>query len=365
MSTAPESANGSSPLRRVVIHPPIDSSRLEALRDVAPGWELVNAATVAEARDALPEASAMLGKITPELLAAADAGKAVSDLKWVQAFTASLEHYLFPELEAHPCLLTNTRGIFSDVIADQVLGYIVMFARNLHCYVRRQMERRYEPLGGEGERVAFAAGPGVVNAIDRATIPLAGCRLGIVGLGAIGREIARRAAAFGMTIRAVERHCERARAEVEADPTLAAILDRIDPADVESLDRLASWSRFLVLATPQTPETTGLFDAQRLAALNPEAYLINIGRGALLKLDALVEALRSGRLAGAALDVYEQEPLPADHPLWDFPNVILTPHTAGYSPLIAPRHLDVLTDNLSRFIQGRPLRNVVDKRLWF
>jgi phosphoglycerate dehydrogenase-like enzyme len=364
MSAASESAAAVPTLRRIVIHPLIDSTRLQALANVAPGWELVNAATVQEARDALPNASAMLGKITPELLAAADAGKTVSDLKWVQAFTASLEHYLFPELETHPCVLTNTRGIFSDVIADQVLGYVVMFARNLHLYVRRQMERRYEPLGGEGERVAFDSGPGVVNAIDRATIPLAGCRLGIVGLGSIGREIARRAAAFGMTIRAVERRYEQVREEVAADLTLAGILERIDPADLESLDCLASWSRFLVLAVPQTPETTGLFNAERLAAMNPQGYLINVGRGALLKLDALVEALRAGRLAGAALDVFEQEPLPAEHPLWEFPNVILTPHTAGYSPLIAQRHLEILTDNVRRFTQGRPLRNVVDKRLW-
>ncbi len=102
-----------------------------------------------------------------------------------------------------------------------------------------------------------------------------------------------------------------------------------------------------------------------LAYLRPTSYLINIGRGAIVVLDDLVAALRSGKLAGAALDVYEIEPLPADHPLWDFPNVILTPHTAGYSPVIAKRHFAALVENVRRFSQGEPLTNVVNKDLWF
>ena len=114
----------------------------------------------------MPGADAFLGKITPEALARADR------LRWVQAFTASLEHYIFPALVAHPCTLTNMRGLFGDVIADQVMGYILCFARNLHTYIRRQVEHRYEPVGGESARVSFATGPGVINAMDRATIYL-------------------------------------------------------------------------------------------------------------------------------------------------------------------------------------------------
>ena len=120
-----------------------------------------------------------------------------------------------------------------------------------------------------------------------------------------------------------------------------------------------------MIAAPHTPETERLFDAGMLGHLRPSSYLINIGRGAIVVLDDLVAALRAGRLAGAALDVYEVEPLPADHPLWDFPNVILTPHTAGYSPVIAERHLATLVENVGRFARGEPLRNVVDKALWF
>src|SRR6476660_3280737 len=137
--------------------------------------------------DPLPhmaDADAFFGKLTPELLAAA------TRLRWVQAPTVSLEHYVFPGLAEHPCVLTNMRGLFSDVIADQVLGYVVCFARNLHRYVLQQARGLWAPVGGEGERVSFATGPGVVNAIDRAHLHLADATLGVVGLGAIGAEVA-------------------------------------------------------------------------------------------------------------------------------------------------------------------------------
>jgi phosphoglycerate dehydrogenase-like enzyme len=294
-------------------------------------------------------ADAYLGKITPARLARADR------LRWVQAFTASLEHYMFPALVDHSCALTNTRGLFGDVIADQVMGYILCFARNLHTYVRQQAEHRWAPAGSESSRVDNACGPGTVNAIDRATIFLPEATLGIVGFGGIGAEVARRARAFGMTIRAVDRYPDR-----------KALPEGVE--SVQGMDRLPellAWSDFLVIAAPHTPETAGLFHAGTLAHMRPTSVVINIGRGAIVVLDDLVSALRSGRLAGAALDVFEVEPLPADHPLWDFPNVILTPHTAGYSTAIAPRHLATLVDNVGRFARGEPLLNVVDKALWF
>jgi phosphoglycerate dehydrogenase-like enzyme len=334
---------------KIVIHPAVEPDRLAAFAAAAPGATFVNAATPAEAEAAMPGADAVLGKITPAMLARADR------LRWVQSFTASLEHYVFPELVAHPCTLTNMRGLFGDVIADQVMGYILCFARNLHIYVRQQMEHRYEPAGGEAARVSFAAGPGTVNAMDRATIFLPGRTLGLVGFGAIGSEIARRALAFGLAIRAVDRHPERA----EAPEGVEAVWP------TERLPELLAWSDFVVIAAPHTPETERLFDARTLGHMKASSYLINIGRGAIVVLDDLVEALRSNRLAGAALDVYEVEPLPAGHPLWDFPNVLLTPHTAGYSTVIAERHLETLTANLRRFACGEPLTNVVDKALWF
>jgi phosphoglycerate dehydrogenase-like enzyme len=334
---------------KLVIHPAVDPDRLRALQAAAPGAEWVNAADSAEAEAAMPGAEGLLGKITPAMLARADR------LRWVQSFTASLEHYMFPELEAHPCILTNVRGLFGDVIADQVMGYVLCFARNLHRYIRQQAEHRYEPAGGESARVSNTTGPGLVNAMDRATIYLPDATMGIVGMGGIGCEIARRARAFGMSVRGVDWFPDRVRASEGVE-------------SVESNDKLPellAWSDFAVIAAPQTPETTGWFHAGTLAHLRSSSYLINIGRGAIVILDDLVAALRAGRLAGAALDVYEVEPLPRDHPLWDFPNVILTPHTAGYSPVIAARHLATLVENVARFDRGEPLTNVVDKSLWF
>jgi phosphoglycerate dehydrogenase-like enzyme len=139
----------------------------------------------------------------------------------------------------------------------------------------------------------------------------------------------------------------------------------VSVAGLERLDELLGASDFVVIAAPHTPETERLFDARRIARMRPTSYLVNIGRGAIVVLDDLVHALREKTIAGAALDVYEIEPLPSDHALWTFPNVILTPHTAGYSTAIAPRHLSVLCENVGRFARGEPLANVVNKALWF
>jgi phosphoglycerate dehydrogenase-like enzyme len=334
---------------KIVVSPAVDAERYSALQAAAPAAEWVNAASTAEAEAAMPGADALVGKITPAMLARADR------LVWVQSFTASLEHYMFPELVSYPCVLTNARGLFGDVIADQVMGYVLCFARNLHTYVRRQIEHRYEPAGGESARVSNVTGPGTVGAMDRATIYLPDSKMGIIGMGGIGCEIARRARCFGMSVRGLDRFPERVATPEGGEPTVG----------VERLPELLAWSDFAVIAAPHTPETAGWFHASTLAHLRPTSYLINIGRGAILVLDDLVAALRAGRLAGAALDVYEIEPLPAAHPLWDFPNVILTPHTAGYSPVIAARHLAALVENIRRFARGEPVTNVVNKALWF
>jgi phosphoglycerate dehydrogenase-like enzyme len=333
---------------KILVHPAVEPDRLAALQAAAPGAQFVNARDAATALAEVADADAFLGKITPELLERAP------NLQWVQSFTASLEHYMFPKLVAHPCTLTNARGLFGDVVADQVMGYILCFARNLHIYVRQQIEHRYEPVGGESARVSYDLGPGVPNAMDRATIYLPDATLGIVGYGGIGQEIARRASAFGMAIRAVDRM-----------PEGKALPDGSPVKGADELPGLLAVTDFVAIAAPHTPETEGLFDTATLNHLRPSSYLINVGRGAIVVLDDLVAALRDGRLAGAALDVYEVEPLPADHPLWGFPNVILTPHTAGYSTVIAGRHLTALVENVRRFALGEPLMNVVNKALWF
>ncbi len=332
---------------KLVIHPLVEAARLKRIEAACAGGEVVNAADEAEVVAAIGDADAFFGKIAPPMLAAA------RQLRWVQAATASLEHYLFPELVAHPCMLTNMRGLFSDVIADQVMGIVVCFARNLHTYIRQQATATWQPVGGEAERVGFAAGPGIVNGIDRAHMHLGDATLGIVGLGAIGAEVGRRAQAFGMRVLAVDP------LRTEAPPGVAAVWKP------ERLDDVLAESDFVVIAAPQTPYTVKLFQGPRFTRMKRTAYLINIGRGAIVDLNDLTEALQRGIIAGAGLDVFESEPLPSEHPLWRLPNVILTPHIAGYSPRIAERHLALFLDNLDRFRRGEALRNVVDKRLWF
>jgi len=332
---------------KIVIHPPVDLDRLARLCQSAPVALFVNVASEVEVAREVADADAFLGKITPPVLASA------KRLRWVQSFTASLEHYLFPALVEHPCVLTNMRGLFSDVIADQVMGYVICFGRNLHTYIRNQLAAKWAPVGGEGARVSFAAGPGVVNPIDLAHKHLSDQTLGIVGLGAIGSEVARRAKAFGMRVLAVDPRRSDRPEEVEW----------LRPPD--RLSELLGESDYVVIAAPHSPQTEKLFRREQIRQMLASAYLINIGRGAIVDLADLVESLRAGEIAGAALDVFETEPLPPDHALWTFSNVILTPHVAGYSPRIAERHLGVLIENVRRFAAGESLLNVVDKRAWF
>jgi phosphoglycerate dehydrogenase-like enzyme len=333
---------------KLVLHPPVEPERLARVREAAGGMAVVNAADEADALKEMPDADAFFGKLTPPLLAAA------RRLRWVQSPTASLEHYLFPELAAHPCVLTNMRGLFSDVIADQVFGYVLCFARNLHRYVLQQASTRWAPVGGESERVAFSTGPGTVNAIDRAHLHLADLTLGVVGLGSIGGEVARRGLAFGMRVVAVDP------ARTEAPAGVAALWP------VERLPDLLGASDFVVIAAPHTPRTAKMFRRAQFRRMRPSAYLINIGRGAIVDLADLTAALEAGEIAGAGLDVFETEPLPADHPLWGMGDkVIITPHVAGYSPRIAGRHLAVLLENVRRFVRGEPLTNTVNKDEWY
>ena len=230
--------------------------------------------------------------------------------------------------------MTNMRGIYSDVIADHVFGYILCFARHLHHYVRRQ-ERR------------------VWDTTARGVIHLADCTLGIVGLGGIGHEVARRGHVCGMRVIAVDpRRAER-------PPEVAELWTP------DRLDDVLAQADFVVVCTPQTPLTTGLFDAARFARMKPTAYFINIGRGSVVHLAALTEALQHARLAGAGLDVFEVEPLPADHPLWAMENVIITPHVAGVGPHTSERRWAVVVENVRRYLAGEQLRNVVDKQAWF
>ena len=332
---------------KLVIHPPVDEGRLSRIREAAGSMQVVNAADEQQAIAEMPDADAFFGKLVAPMLAQAQ------KLRWVQSPTASLEHFVFPELVAHPCVLTNMRGLFHDVLASHVFAYILCFARNLHLYLRQQMRGQWAPIGGDQALPDFATGPGAVSPMDRAHLHVGDCTLGIVGFGSIGSEIARCASAFGMRVVAVD-------PKPMAPPAGVAAVWPLD-----RLNDLLAESDFVVIAAPHTPQTEGLFGREQFRRMKPSAYLINIGRGAIVRLDALVEALDADEIAGAALDVFEIEPLPPDHPLWSRENVLLTPHVGASSVRVPERHLETLLDNIRRFAAGKPLRNVASKTEWY
>ena len=291
----------------------------------APGVTVETATTEEEAAARIADADAFFGTITPGMLAAA------RRLRWIQTPMAGLERYFFPALIDHPVQVTNMRGIFADMIPDHVLCYILCFARDMHTLIRRQLERRWAHQ-------------------EVKVVHLPGSTLGIVGLGGIGYGVAQRAAPHGMRIIAVDPRRK------DRPPEVAALWKP------DRLDDLLAQSDFVAVCAPETPETRGLFDATKFAKMKPTAFFINVGRGRVVKLDAITQALQQKQIAGAALDVFEQEPLPPDHPLWGMDNVIITPHTAGVSAHGEDRRLEVLAENLRRFVAGEPLTNVVDKR---
>ena len=334
-------------MNKLLLYPPVDEIRLEKVREASGDMLVVNAKNSELALVEIVDATAFFGKITPELLAAAQR------LEWVQSPTSSLEHYLFPELIAHPCQLSNMRGLFSDVIADHVFGYILMFARNLHRYLRYQMIRQWKPIGDEASRQKYSTGPGFASDIDLSHTHLSDCTLGVVGVGSIGAEICRRGKAFGMKVCGID-------AKESTVPDIGLKL-----WEPERLNDLLAISDFVVIAAPHTPETEKLFGREQFQLMKQSAYLINIGRGIIVDLADLTTALEHDEIAGAALDVYETEPLPEDHALWGMENVILTPHIAAASPRISERHLETLLENIRRYVAGEELLTLVDKKKWY
>lgn len=330
---------------KLLIHPPIGEARLARVREAAGAMTVVQARDEAEAVREIADADALFGYLTPALL------RAAPRLRWAQAPTASMEKYLYPELVAAPVVVTNMRGIFSDVIADHVFGFILCFAKNFHLYIRQQLRGVWHMLGRDPGELPGYGGPGEVHPSDLRAITLADSTLGIIGLGGIGAETARRGLAFGMRVVAV-------------DPVAATAPEGVTLWRPDRLDDLLGASDFVVIAAPHTPDTARLMNRERLRKMKRTAYLINVGRGAIVDLADLTAALQAGEIAGAGLDVFEIEPLPPGHPLWAMENVIITPHTAAASPRVPERHLETLLDNVRRFVAGQPLRNVVDKTRW-
>ncbi|GAA0207579.1 D-2-hydroxyacid dehydrogenase [Halobaculum roseum] len=291
--------------------------------DGLPADRVVAAATPAETDEHAADADGLVvGRFPEGLLKRADS------LRWVQALSSGTDHLPTDDLADRGVALTNAAGVHAEPIAEQVLGYMLSFERDLHALARQQAEARWERREG-GE--------------------LRGKTVGIVGVGAIGTRVAELASAFGMEVWGVRRD-------------LDAMPDVVDEARTpDDLHEVCLAADYLVLACPLTDETEGLIGGDELRLLGGDGVLVNVARGEVCDQDALVGALRSNLIGGAALDVFEEEPLPGDSPLWDLSNVFVTPHMAGSTPHKAERWTEILAENYRRLAEGDPddMRNRV------
>lgn len=259
-----------------------------------------------------------------------------SKLKWIHSPAAGVTQLLLPGVVKSEIIVTNGRTVHAVPVAEHTIALIFALARRLIDCFRAQSEGIWSQKEIWGGRVL----PTEVN----------GKTLGLVGLGSIGREIAVRAKALGMRVVAAKRDTSRGVDNVDKlypQPQLLEMLEEVD---------------YLVLAAPDTPENRHMIGAAELRKLKPNACLINIARGTLVDTDALMWALDSGALAGAALDVTDPEPLPEGHPLWTTRNVLITHHVASATERFWPRQIDLLKENLRRYLAGEPMLNLVDKR---
>ncbi|GGM49326.1 2-hydroxyacid dehydrogenase [Longimycelium tulufanense] len=264
--------------------------------------------------------------------ALADAWPQADALRWVHVASAGVDTLLFPALRDSDVTVTNSRGVFDEPMAEYVLGLVLCLAKDLHTTARLQQQRRWQHR--ETERVT-------------------GAHVLVVGTGPIGRAIGRRLAAAGLTVSGLGR---TARPD---DPDLGTVRPQ------DHLHDALAQADYVVLAAPLTEATRGMIDRAALARMKPTARLINVARGPLVAQDDLVAALRAHQIAGAALDVFADEPLPDSSPLWRLPNVLVSPHMSGDVVGWREELVELFTDNLRRYRQGSPLRNVVDKRLGY
>jgi phosphoglycerate dehydrogenase-like enzyme len=326
--------SGANSFKFVMLPPQTDTTRDwgKRLSATVPEARVVVVEDAARAAREIVDAEAAFGWLGSDLLSKA------KKLRWLQAPQAApAAGYYYPELIAHPLVVTNFREIFNDHISAHILAFVLAFARGLHVFIPQQLRREWKKSGAED---------GDVMHLPEATAL-------IVGVGGIGAETARLLAAFGVTVLATD-------ARRTTAPHGVAELHR-----PEAMDELLPRADFVILTVPHTPTTESFFNRARFQRMKRTAFFINIGRGMTTKLDDLVAALKAGEIAGAALDVYEQEPLPSEYELWTLPNVLLTPHMAGHGPYLNDRRFQIVVDNCRAFAAGRALRNEVDKSSWF
>jgi phosphoglycerate dehydrogenase-like enzyme len=263
--------------------------------------------------------------------------KQAQKLRWIHSPAAAVHQLMFPELIDSDVLLTNSSEVHGGVVAEHVMSLVLALAKRLPQAARFQQRHMW------GQEALWLGRPRPRE--------IAGATLGLLGLGSIGRRVAKSASALGMRVLAVREHLGK------------EIPEGVQQVFASSqLDEVLTQSDYVVLATPVTPATLGLMNAARLAKMKPDACLINVGRGPLVDEAALAEALREHKIGGAALDVFKEEPLPSNSPLWDLDDLFITPHTAGITEKLWDRHYALISENLRRYLEGKPLLGVVNKR---
>jgi len=295
----------------------------------APGVELVISPSREDFLRRLPEADAVYGNIDPGVLSRAPR------LRWVQAGAAGVES-LAVAMQSSPVILTNFASTFAPAISETAIGMIVSLARGINrWYVPQFLNREWKPMG---------------NTRSDHHVEISGRTMGIVGFGGIGQWLARRAHyGFEMKILATDARAQQKPHYVAELRDPGWLMEMVPQVDV------------LVGAAPHTPQTDKMFNEPVFRAMKKTAYFLCLSRGKLIDDMALVRALKEGRIAGAGLDVFPQEPPPADHPIFDCPNVVMTMHTSGWSPDRQKRLIALFAENVRRFAHGLPLLNVVDK----
>ncbi len=301
---------------------------IDQIQALSPEIQLHHRLNDDPAHELLSKADVYVGRLSPE-----DFSR-TKNLKWIHSTSAGVEKQLFPEMVASNVIVTNAKGCYAPAIADHVIGMLLTLARQISGQIRQMPKHKW---GGTGDQ-----------------LEMTDMTMGIVGFGGIGRQVARRAKALDMRVIA---------ADIQAyyPAQIGDLCEDLYHAEDEGLRTLLQESDVVVCGAPHTSRSEGMFGATQFADMKSGSFFINVSRGKLVDTPALVDAIRSGHLQGVALDVTDPEPLPPDHVLWDFENVIITSHISGRSQYSRNRVQSVLTDNVHRYLNGYPLINLVDK----
>jgi phosphoglycerate dehydrogenase-like enzyme len=308
----------------------LTQEQVTQINQLDPEAKVVITDSTEEMETCLDEAEIMAGSVPPDLLVRA------KKLRWYQHWGAGIDWLIQHEgVVKKDFLLTNTSGIHAIPISEHILAFMLAFARNFPMSIRHQQQRYWD------------------HQETGQLFELAGKHVLIIGLGAIGKQTAHILSALGMHVAGIRRSPGQ---PVEGVEYLAGM---------EDLDRILPQADFVVVTLPLTKDTHHIFNSSTFSKMKKSAYFINIGRGGTVHEADLVSALQEQQIAGAGLDVFETEPLPADSPLWDMPNVIITAHNSGISPLYDQRAFAIFIDNLERYLHNQPLRNLVNKELGY